>query len=80
LLAVEIAVKMRLAAKTAGTFDYTGIIGLILLAIALVFVYRSFYGMRIVDESGKHSNSSENADTEKEPAVKHAEIEAAAVK
>lgn len=80
LLAVEIAVKMRLAAKAADTFDYTGIIGLILLAIALVFVYRSFYGTRIVDESQKHGNTSENADTEKEPAVKHTEIETAAVK
>jgi len=47
LLAVEIAVKMKEAAHDGGTRDYTGAIGLIMLAIALVFVWRSFYGMRI---------------------------------
>jgi len=47
LLAVEIAVKMKEAAHTSGTRDYTGAIGLIMLAIALVFVWRSFYAMRI---------------------------------
>ena len=47
LLAVEIAVKMKEAAHDGGTRDYTGAIGLIMLAIALVFVWRSFYAMRI---------------------------------
>jgi K(+)-stimulated pyrophosphate-energized sodium pump len=47
LLAVEIAVKMKEAAHAGGTRDYTGAIGLIMLAIALVFVWRSFYAMRI---------------------------------
>lgn len=47
LLAVEIAVKMSSQAKTAGTTDYSPIIGLIFLIIGLFFVYRSFYGMRI---------------------------------
>jgi len=47
LLAVEIAVKMKEAAHVGGTRDYTGAIGLIMLAIALVFVWRSFYAMRI---------------------------------
>ncbi len=43
LLAVEIAVTMtNQAAKTA--------IGLVFLAVALVFVYRSFYGMRIPED------------------------------
>lgn len=53
MLAVEIAVSMQLAAKSAGTFDYTTIIGFAFLIIALVFVYRSFYSMRITKESGK---------------------------
>jgi len=44
LLAVEIAVTMKnQGAKTA--------IGVVFFLIALVFVYRSFYGMRIPDES-----------------------------
>ncbi len=47
LLAVEIAVQMRLAAQAAHTYDYTGVIGAILLAVALVFVWRTFYKMRI---------------------------------
>jgi K(+)-stimulated pyrophosphate-energized sodium pump len=41
------AVKMSQKAQTAGTMDYTKIIGVVMLAIALFFVYRSFYGMRI---------------------------------
>ncbi|BBO31320.1 sodium-translocating pyrophosphatase [Lacipirellula parvula] len=47
LLAVEIAVKMKEAAHAGGTRDYTSAIGAVLLAIALVFVWRSFYAMRI---------------------------------
>jgi K(+)-stimulated pyrophosphate-energized sodium pump len=53
MLAVEIAVKMKLASDAANTFDHTKIIGLVFLAIALVFVYRSFYCMRIVKEEVK---------------------------
>lgn len=51
MLAVEIAVKMKLASDQSNTYDYTKIIGLILLAIAFVFVYRSFYSMRIKKET-----------------------------
>jgi K(+)-stimulated pyrophosphate-energized sodium pump len=44
LLAVEIAVTMQnQTAKTA--------VGAVFFLIALVFVYRSFYGMRIPEES-----------------------------
>lgn len=50
MLAVEIAVKMKLASDQSNTYDYTKIIGLVLLAIAFVFVYRSFYSMRIKKE------------------------------
>ncbi|MCW5552945.1 MAG: sodium-translocating pyrophosphatase [Verrucomicrobiae bacterium] len=44
LLAVEIAVTMTNQSLKTG-------IGLVFLAIALVFVYRSFYGMRIPEEN-----------------------------
>lgn len=40
-----------LVANATQSFDYTPIIGCIFLAIGLIFVYRSFYGMRI--KSGK---------------------------
>ena len=44
LLAVEIAVTMQNANTKLA-------IGLVLFAVALVFVYRSFYGMRIPEET-----------------------------
>jgi len=47
LLAVEIAVGMHEAAKAHGTTNYTPYIGVVMLAIALIFVWRSFYAMRI---------------------------------
>jgi K(+)-stimulated pyrophosphate-energized sodium pump len=52
LLAVEIAVKMKHGegAADATHTDYTPIIGVVMLAIAFVFVWRSFYSMRIPKE------------------------------
>jgi len=47
LLAVEIAVKMKEAAHAAHANDFTAWIGAAMLFIALYFVYRSFYNMRI---------------------------------
>ena len=52
LLAVEIAVSIKQAAKPLaeggrGAFDFTPWVGAVLLVVALVFVWRSFYGMRI---------------------------------
>ncbi len=44
MLAVEIAIAMKLSATST---DYSPIIGLVFFVIGLVFVYRSFYGMRI---------------------------------
>ena len=44
LLAVEIAVTMPNQPVKTG-------IGLFFLAVALIFVYRSFYGMRIPEEN-----------------------------
>ena len=50
LLAVEIAVTM-----TNTTMKYT--IGGVILAVGLVFVYRSFYGVRIPDNPGDSAAS-----------------------
>ena len=44
MLAVEIAIGMKLS-DTA--IDYTPYIGAIFFIVGLIFVYRSFYGMRI---------------------------------
>jgi K(+)-stimulated pyrophosphate-energized sodium pump len=50
LLAVEIAVKMTQTATGNKTMDYGPIVGVVMLAIALYFVWRSFYAMRIPKE------------------------------
>ncbi|MBS0261135.1 MAG: sodium-translocating pyrophosphatase [Planctomycetes bacterium] len=47
LLAVEIAIKIKEAAHANGSSDYTPYVGVGMLAIALIFVWRSFYAMRI---------------------------------
>lgn len=50
LLAVELAIGMA-PPRDSGKTDYTPLIGIVLLAIGLVFVYRSFYAMRIPKEA-----------------------------
>jgi K(+)-stimulated pyrophosphate-energized sodium pump len=52
LLAVEIAVEVR---RHGGT--WTPYVGVILLGIALVFVWRSFYAMRIPKEEAQRSTA-----------------------
>ena len=48
LLAVEIVIQIKEKAHaTAGVIDYTPYVGAVMLAVALVFVWRSFYAMRI---------------------------------
>ena len=48
LLAVEIAVGMQGSRRRrTDTTNYTPYVGVVMLAIALVFVWRSFYAMRI---------------------------------
>jgi K(+)-stimulated pyrophosphate-energized sodium pump len=54
LLAVEIAVEVKKAAAAGAGKDLTGVVGVILLAVALVFVWRSFYAMRIPLEGLGH--------------------------
>ena len=50
------AVKMKEAAHAGHKTDYTAIFGVVMLALALVFVWRSFYAMRIpkVPDLEKH--------------------------
>jgi K(+)-stimulated pyrophosphate-energized sodium pump len=55
LLAVEIAVSVKQAARPVtqggtGATDFTPYVGAVMLLIALVFVWRSFYAMRIPKE------------------------------
>jgi K(+)-stimulated pyrophosphate-energized sodium pump len=47
LLAVEISIPFKKSIQGVGGVDYIAIVGLILLAVALYFVWRSFYAMRI---------------------------------
>jgi K(+)-stimulated pyrophosphate-energized sodium pump len=47
LLAVEIAVNVKKTTLAGRGVDYTPWVGVILLAVALTFVWRSFYAMRI---------------------------------
>jgi K(+)-stimulated pyrophosphate-energized sodium pump len=47
LLATEIAIEMKLHAIKAATTDYTVFIAIPFLVIGLIFVWRSFYAMRI---------------------------------
>lgn len=50
LLAVEIAIEIKEAAHEKSGTDFTATFGVVMLAIALVFVWRSFYAMRIPRE------------------------------
>jgi len=50
LLAVEIAVKTKQAAHAGEGTDYTVAVGVLMLLVALTFVWRSFYAMRIPKE------------------------------
>jgi Na+/H+-translocating membrane pyrophosphatase len=47
LLAVEIAIEIKERAHIQHATDYTWMVGVLLLAVALYFVWRSFYAMRI---------------------------------
>jgi K(+)-stimulated pyrophosphate-energized sodium pump len=50
LLAVEISIPFKQAATKSGGVDYIAMVGVALLAVALLFVWRSFYAMRIPKE------------------------------
>jgi K(+)-stimulated pyrophosphate-energized sodium pump len=67
MLAVEIAVQMR-HQSTGG--NYNALIGLVMLAIALVFVWRSFYAMRIPKKGASHGGGSAPARPVESTAIK----------
>jgi K(+)-stimulated pyrophosphate-energized sodium pump len=50
LLATEIAISIKLTAQKAGTFDYSILIAVPVFIIGLIFVWRSFFKMRIPKE------------------------------
>ncbi len=50
LLAAEISIEMSLRASEVGIANKAPYIGIVFLIVGLVFVYRSFYGMRIKKE------------------------------
>jgi K(+)-stimulated pyrophosphate-energized sodium pump len=54
LLATEIAVSVKLAHDAKTGEDYTPYVGAVMLAVALYFVWRSFYMMRIPDKAPAH--------------------------
>jgi K(+)-stimulated pyrophosphate-energized sodium pump len=73
LLAVEIAVSIKLAARQ-GAFDFTPYVGVVLLAVALLFVWRSFYAMRIPKEEQPFPDTvgaSEATAGRQEPVARH---------
>jgi K(+)-stimulated pyrophosphate-energized sodium pump len=47
LLAVEISIPFKESIQGVGGIDYIALVGVVLLAVALLFVWRSFYAMRI---------------------------------
>jgi K(+)-stimulated pyrophosphate-energized sodium pump len=59
LLAVEIAVNVKQAAQAGTATDYTPVVGAVLLLVALYFVWRSFYAMRIPREAHHESPTPE---------------------
>jgi len=52
LLAVEIALQIREKAHEHQSLNYGPILGLVMLVVGLVFVWRSFYAMRIPKKDG----------------------------
>jgi K(+)-stimulated pyrophosphate-energized sodium pump len=52
LLAVEIALKIKESAHAAKTVDYGPYLGVVVLVVGIVFVWRSFYAMRIPKKEG----------------------------
>ena len=51
LLAVEIAIEMKHAAANGAHKDYTAYIGGVMFLVARIFVWRSFYSMRIPEKA-----------------------------
>jgi K(+)-stimulated pyrophosphate-energized sodium pump len=74
LLAVEIAINIRATTHEHGTMNYAPIIGVFMLLISLVFVWRSFYAMRIPREEAlvpDQMGASETTAGDQEPVGRH---------
>jgi K(+)-stimulated pyrophosphate-energized sodium pump len=75
LLAVEISIPFKKPLSAAGGVDYLAIVGAVLLAVALIFVWRSFYAMRIPREErvipDKEAASSPVAGEQHTPVGRH---------
>ena len=56
LLATEIAIEMTVHAKSTGSTNWGPYIAAPLFIIAVIFVWRSFYSMRIPGRSSKKNN------------------------
>jgi K(+)-stimulated pyrophosphate-energized sodium pump len=65
LLAVEIAVEMKNHADSHKTTNYTVYAGAVMLVIALVFVWRSFYAMRIPERTESSKSAKKNGGKKK---------------
>jgi K(+)-stimulated pyrophosphate-energized sodium pump len=61
LLAVEIALQIRHKAHAAQGLNYGPILGLVMLIVGLVFVWRSFYAMRIPKKEGAPAGATSGA-------------------
>jgi K(+)-stimulated pyrophosphate-energized sodium pump len=64
LLAVELAITMKNDAGQPSTLRY--VLAVLFFLVALVFVYRSFYGMRI-GNAGAHEESAASAGASRVP-------------
>ncbi|MEK7467634.1 MAG: sodium-translocating pyrophosphatase [Planctomycetota bacterium] len=53
LLAVEIALKVKEETHASNSFNYMPVVGVVMFVIGLVFVWRSFYAMRIPPREGQ---------------------------
>jgi hypothetical protein len=62
---------MKQKAVAAGGTGYNAVIGLIMLAIALVFVWRSFYAMRIPKKEAHHPGAPPTAHRQSEAVKVH---------
>jgi K(+)-stimulated pyrophosphate-energized sodium pump len=69
LLAVEIAVEIQTAADRGEHADYRWIVGIVMLAIALTFIWRSFYAMRIPDKEPSGTSHGNSGSSQGKPAA-----------
>jgi len=67
LLAAEIAIELIIEADKTGGTNMAPYIGIVFLVIGLFFVYRSFYGMRIVKRDIETNHTKQKVSVKLEP-------------